>query len=277
MAILVFSFVFFLVFARFREQACVLACPYGRMLSALTDAETVMVTYDARRGEPRGRLTLNGQAAGPGGDCVDCHRCVTVCPTGIDIRNGVQLECVNCTACIDACDAVMRRVGRSPGLIRYASHASIATAPPRRLTPRVAGYAAVWLALAAAVTAALVSRRDLDVLVLRQPGTLYATLGSGEVANFYQVQAFNRTRHAESFTIDVREPRGATLTALGRIGAVDPYGQFDGRVMLRVPAASLAGPSTPVRFVVRTLRGTEITIESAFLGPGSGPSRLHTP
>src|SRR5436190_7493290 len=105
-AISVFSLVFFLVFARFREQACVLACPYGRMLSALTDAETVMVTYDATRGEPRGRMTEIDR-----GDCIDCHQCVTVCPTGIDIRHGIQLECVNCTACMDACDGVMTRAG----------------------------------------------------------------------------------------------------------------------------------------------------------------------
>jgi len=268
-AILIFSFVFFLVFARFREQACVLACPYGRMLSALTDSQTIMVTYDARRGEPRGRLVQN--AAGLG-DCVDCHQCVTVCPTGIDIRHGIQLECVNCTACMDACDGVMARLGRRAGLIRYASHASIAGAPARWLSLRSMGYAGVWLVLIAAATALLVTRRDLDVLVLRQPGTLYATLATGDVANFYQVQAFNRTSHPASFTIDVREPRGATLKTLGRLDRVDAYGQLDGRVLLQIPAAALSGPSTPVRFVIRTDRGAEQQIDSAFLGP-AGPAR----
>jgi cytochrome c oxidase accessory protein FixG len=266
--ILLFSFVFFLVFARFREQACVLACPYGRMLSALTDSQTVMVTYDARRGEPRGRL----HATAAPGDCVDCHQCVTVCPTGIDIRNGIQLECVNCTACMDACDGVMRRLGRATGLIRYASHASIAGAPTRLLSLRSAGYAGVWLVLIATAATLLVTRRDVDVLVLRQPGTLYATLATGDVANFYQVQAFNRTGRPASFTIDVREPRGATLTTLGRVDRVDAYGQLDGRVMLQLPVSALAGPSTPVRFVVRTDRGVEQLIESAFLGP-AGPAR----
>ena len=271
MAITIFSFVFFLVFARFREQACVLACPYGRMLSALTDAQTIMVTYDGRRGEPRGRVTEAGR-----GDCVDCHQCVTVCPTGIDIRNGIQLECVNCTACIDACDGVMTRLGRATGLIRYASHASVASgasvtgAAARGVGWRSLGYAAVWVVLVSVTVTVIGMRRDLDVLVLRQPGTLYATVADGEIANFYQVQAFNRSGRPASFTMQVTSPRGATLTALGDIGHVDAYGQLDGRVVLRVPTSSLAGPSTPVRFVVRTDTGAEQQIDSAFLGPASG-------
>jgi len=265
-AILIFSFVFFLVFARFREQACVLACPYGRMLSALTDNETIMVTYDSRRGEPRGRVTKDAAALG---DCVDCHQCVTVCPTGIDIRNGIQLECVNCTACMDACDGVMTRVGRATGLIRYASHAAIATGRTRLLTPRIIGFATAWLVLAATTATLLAIRRDVDVLVLRQPGTLYVTLANGDIANFYQVQAFNRTGRPASLTIEVASPRGATVTALGPLGHIGPYGQIDGRCLLQLPAAALAGPSTPVRFVVRTDHGGEQVIESAFLGPAA--------
>jgi cytochrome c oxidase accessory protein FixG len=274
-AILGFSTVFYLVFARFREQACVLACPYGRMMSALTDNQTIMVTYDARRGEPRGRLVHSPDAAPAArlGDCIDCHQCVTACPTGIDIRNGVQLECVSCTSCMDACDSVMRRLGRAPGLIRYASHASIAAGRGRLLTARTAGYAAVWLVLLSAATVVLATRRDVDVLVLRQPGTLYATLANGELVNFYQVQAFNRSARSTAFSIEVRSPRGATVTLLGEVGKVDAYGQLDGRVVVSLPAASLSGPSTPVRFVVRTDRGAEQLVDSAFLGPASGPSR----
>lgn len=271
-AILLFSTVFYLVFARFREQACVLACPYGRMLSALTDHQTVMVTYDERRGEPRGHVTHSSAADGRG-DCIDCHQCVTVCPTGIDIRNGIQLECVNCTACMDACDGVMQRIGRATGLIRYASHAAIAQGGGRLLTPRVAGYTGVWLALVVTAAVLLVSRRDVDVLVLRQPGSLYATLPSGDITNFYQVQAFNRTAQARSFTIEVSSPRGATLTPLGPVGSVDAYGEVDGHLMLRVPAAALSGPSTPVRFLIRSPGGVEQEIDSAFLGPAAAAAR----
>ena len=275
-AILIFSFVFFLVFARFREQACVLACPYGRMLSALTDNRTIMVTYDSLRGEPRGRLARSPAGHEPAaafGDCVDCHQCVTVCPTGIDIRNGIQLECVNCTACIDACDGVMRRLDRPTGLIRYTSHAAVSGEPSRRLTPRIAGYAAVWIVLVAGAATLLATRRDVDVLVLRQPGTLYATLATGEVANFYQVQAFNRSARPISLRIAVSGPRGATLTTLGRLDRIDAYGQIDGRVVVTVPASALSGPSTPVRFLVSTEQGPEQPIDSAFLGPAAGGSR----
>lgn len=272
-SILIFSAVFYLVFARFREQACVLACPYGRMLSALTDSQTIMVTYDPRRGEPRGRIAHATEGAAQTGDCIDCHQCVTVCPTGIDIRNGIQLECVNCTGCIDACDGVMDRVGRARGLIRYASHASIAAGRSPLVTARTAGYAAVWLVLIAATTIVIGSRRDVDVLLLRQPGTLFATLADGELANFYQVQAFNRTARPAAFTIEVASPRGATVTLLGAVNKVDGYGQLDGRVVVSVPPASLTGASTPVRFVVRTDRGGEQQVDSAFLGPAAGSVR----
>jgi cytochrome c oxidase accessory protein FixG len=268
-AIVVFSLVFYLVFARFREQACILACPYGRLLSALTDARTVTITYDRRRGEPRGRVIRGSSAIGARtlGDCIDCHQCVTVCPTGIDIRDGLQLECVSCTACIDACNGVMDRVGRPQGLIRYASEDAILGRPVRWLNARVAAYLTVWLALVGTVAFVLSSRRDLDVLILRQPGTLYTTVTGGDIANFYDVQAMNRTGRETTFSIEAISPSHASITALGAVDRVGPYGLVEGRVLLRIPVADLAGASTPVRFAVRTQDGRVQTIESAFLGP----------
>jgi cytochrome c oxidase accessory protein FixG len=271
--ITIFSFVFYMVFSRFREQACVLACPYGRVMSALTDTRTITVTYDQRRGEPRSRLIRRGADGAPRGDCIDCHQCVTVCPTGIDIRNGIQLECVNCTACIDACNDVMTRIQRPTGLIRLTSHEAMQQGRRSRwLTARAASYAAVWMALVTTVTVLLVSRRDLDVLILRQPGTLYATVAGGEVANFYTVQAFNRTSRQTPFDIEVVEPKEATLTAIGELGTVEPYGLQEGRLLLRVPKTALAGPSTSVKFVVRRAGQVVQTIDSAFLGPAAPAS-----
>ena len=203
------------MFARFREQACVLACPYGRMLSSLVDRQTVTVTYDAKRGEPRSRIIRRQDGVVNGGDCIDCHRCVTVCPTGIDIRNGIQLECVACTACIDACNDVMKRVGRAPGLIRHTSPEAIATGSLSWLRIRVLSYATVWLLLVTASTILLATRPDLDFVVLRQPGTLYATVAGGDLANFYTLQAMNRSAHPAPITIDVVEPVGGTVTVLG--------------------------------------------------------------
>jgi cytochrome c oxidase accessory protein FixG len=266
--ILVFSFVFYMVFSRFREQACVLACPYGRLLSALTDSRTITVTYDWRRGEPRGRL--------PGGtrlpstsqcDCVDCHRCVTVCPTGIDIRNGLQLECVNCTACMDACDDVMQRVGRPRGLIRLASEEAVRTGCRAGVTPRALAYFAVWLVLVSTTVTLFARLPDVDVLILRQPGTLYATLPNGDLGNFYVVQAFNRTGKAVHFTIEVASPATAEATPLGELGRIDAYGAAQGRLLVRMKPMAAAGGSTPVRLRVRLDTGVVLPVDSAFVGP----------
>jgi cytochrome c oxidase accessory protein FixG len=264
-AILVFSLVFYLVFARFREQACVLACPYGRMLSSLIDSRTVTITYDSVRGEPRRRLS-GGAASAAAGDCVDCHRCVTVCPTGIDIRNGIQLECIGCAACIDACDDIMRRVGRPVGLIRHTSAVAVTTRRPAPVTGRAIAYGGVWVVLVGAAGFLLATRPAVDVLVLRQPGTLYTAVAGGDIANFYTVQAFNRTGRPAAFTIEIVEPPQATLTTLGLSGRVEPHGVFEGRFLVRVPAAGLSAATTPVTFAVRAGGDVVQRIESAFLG-----------
>ena len=268
-AMVLFTGVFYLVFARFREQACVLACPYGRMMSSLIDRRTVTVTYDIVRGERRGRRAA-GDRAVTAGDCVDCHRCVTVCPTGIDIRNGIQLECVSCAACIDACDDVMTRVGRPIGLIRHTSAAGVAGAPRHWVTVRSAGYAVVWLVLVGTVGRLLATRADLDVLILRQPGSLYASLPDGGVANFYTIHALNRTSVPATFVLDVLEPRGAVATALGALGPVEPHALRDGRFLISVPRTALTGASTPIRVRVTVPGHQALILESSFLGPPAG-------
>jgi cytochrome c oxidase accessory protein FixG len=268
-AILIFSFVFFLVFARFREQACVLACPYGRMLSSLVDRRTVTVTYDRARGEPRSRIVRRDDDAAAGGDCIDCHRCVTVCPTGIDIRNGIQLECVACAACIDACNDVMLRVGRPTGLIRHTSPDAIATGSHAWLRTRVAAYAAVWIVLVAGSSFLIATRPSLDFVILRQPGTLYATVTGGDFANFYTLEAMNRSARSTPITIDVVQPAGATVTVLGSSSSVPPYGVLDARLLLRLPGKAVQGPTTPVRFAVRSQGQLIQQIDSSFLGPST--------
>jgi cytochrome c oxidase accessory protein FixG len=247
-------------------------------MSALTDTHTVTVTYDWKRGEPRARLLRAvspgrspvGSSASPSGDCIDCGQCVTVCPTGIDIRNGIQLECINCTACMDACDDVMRRVQRPSGLIRLTSESAVRTGHSAWLTTRVGAYALVWLLLAGATTAFLVLRRDIDVLILRQPGTLYVAFDHDSVANFYNVQVINRTGSARSLEYGVVSPTGATVTPLGPIQRVGPYGLVESRLLVRLPTRSLVGPATPVRFEVRS-DGTVVSqVNSSFLGPAAG-------
>jgi cytochrome c oxidase accessory protein FixG len=284
-AITLFSGVFYAVFARFREQACVLACPYGRVMSSLIDRHTITVTYDTGRGEPRGRL-VRGTAVRAGaeadtdarrGDCVDCFQCVTVCPTGIDIRNGVQLECVNCTACMDACDDVMQRLQRRRGLIRLTSHEAVSRgshADRRRrlwwhwLTPRIAAYATVWLVLVFSVSGLVAARPDLDILILRQAGTLFGTENNGAIVNLYTVQVFNRAAATRNLAIAVRSPEDATVTLLGPLTRVSPYALQEGRVLVSVPKRKLSGPVTPLRFEVRADGGPARTIESSLVGPG---------
>jgi cytochrome c oxidase accessory protein FixG len=269
-AITVFSLLFYGVFARFREQACTLACPYGRLMSAFLDRHTTTVTYDWKRGEPRGHLVHGQHAAGSHGDCIDCAQCVTVCPTGIDIRNGIQLECVACTACMDACDDVMRRVQRPEGLIRVTSEEAVRTgvATATWWTARVKAYAAVWALLVITVVTLLATRRDLDVLILRQPGTLYAASDGGGISNFYNVQVINRSSRAHALDYRVVSPEGATVTPLGSIDLAVPYGLIESRLLLSLPRSNLTGAATSVRFEVRSDGELVNVIDSSFLGPG---------
>ena len=268
-AISIFSLLFYGVFARFREQACTLACPYGRVMSSLIDRRTITVTYDTGRGEPRRRLVrapvpAAGTAAG---DCVDCGRCVTVCPTGIDIRNGIQLECVDCTACIDACDDVMQRLQRPRGLIRLTSHERLGAGRQSRWSGRLIACSAAWAVLVAVVITLLVRRESLDVLILRQAGTLHATLPDGTIANFYTVQLFNRTGTALPFEIRAVDPAGARVTRLGLATEVGPHALLEGRLLLSLPPERLTGAATAVHFDIRVGGATDRHIESSFIGP----------
>jgi polyferredoxin len=190
-----------------------------------------------------------------------------VCPTGIDIRNGIQLECVNCTACMDACDDVMRRLHRPTGLIRLTSHERLQAGRQSWWNGRLAAYTAAWLLLVGLAVTLLVRREALDVLILRQAGTLHATLPDGAVANFYTVQVFNRTAGRVPFAIEAVVPAGATVVRLGLPDAVEPHALLEGRVLLSMPPDRLAGAATPVRFDVSVAGGAPRHIESSFIGP----------
>jgi cytochrome c oxidase accessory protein FixG len=188
----IFTLVFYGVFARFREQACVIVCPYGRYQSVMVDEDTFAVSYDYVRGEPRAKLKKNEQSSDLG-DCIDCYECVRVCPTGIDIRNGIQLECVNCTACMDACDTVMDKVNRPKELIRYASLNSIKDGVKFKLSKRNVAYLWVLLAISCLMLVLFSLRSSIEVLILRQPGTLYQKASENVYTNLYTMKLLNKT------------------------------------------------------------------------------------
>jgi cytochrome c oxidase accessory protein FixG len=190
----IFSFVFYFIFSWFREQVCTIVCPYGRLQGVLLDRESIAISYDYHRGEERGSIRKNENRDETGkGDCVDCRQCVLVCPTGIDIRNGMQLECINCACCIDACDAMMKRVGFKPGLIRYASEKMIAEKKPWHFTLRSAAYSIVLLALLAAFGYFMLSKNPVEATVLRSPGMLFQDQGNGKISNLYNIKIVNKT------------------------------------------------------------------------------------
>jgi cytochrome c oxidase accessory protein FixG len=184
-------------FVWFREQLCLVICPYGRLQSVLTDADSLLIGYDVARGEPRGKAKASGV-----GDCVDCGRCVAVCPTGIDIRNGLQLECIGCTACVDACDEIMQRLSRPPGLIRYDSQNGLSGQPKRLWRPRLYLYAALGTLGLVVASFALASREPFEANLLRLPGAPpFVVQDDGTVRNSLELHLVNKQARALEFEL----------------------------------------------------------------------------
>jgi cytochrome c oxidase accessory protein FixG len=201
----------FVDFAWFREQTCIVACPYGRFQSVLLDRQSLIVGYDAARGEPRAPWRKAEERSA--GDCIDCHLCVSTCPTGIDIRDGLQMECIHCTQCIDACDAVMDRVGLDRGLIRYTSEAELEQGAKSFLRPRLVVYSAILLVIFGAFTFSLAGKRTADLTLLRGLGAPFSILPSGEVSNQIRIKIANRSPEARSYTIRLVDGGAWTLVA----------------------------------------------------------------
>lgn len=205
--VLATTFLMMFDFYFFREQLCILACPYGRFQSVLLDPWSLIVNYDRKRGEPRGKKKADTETRGHQdavtGDCIDCHLCVAVCPTGIDIRNGLQMECVNCTQCIDACDGVMDKIGKPRGLIRYGSQAAMERGEKKLLRPRVIFYPVILLILITALTLVMINKGSADVTFTRTPGNPYSHLQSGEISNSLRIKMTNRTDEEQKYTFAI--------------------------------------------------------------------------
>jgi cytochrome c oxidase accessory protein FixG len=201
----------FLDFAWFREQTCLIACPYGRWQSALLDRQSTIVAYDYNRGEPR--MLGTKHRAVDAGDCIECGACVQTCPTGIDIRDGLQMECIHCTQCIDACDTIMAQVGKPKGLIRYASQDTLAGLPKHLLRARVIVYPAAFVLFFGAFVLALGTKSDADVTILRSGSVPFTFEADGDVANQVRVKIANRSRAAQQYVITVLGAEGGQVIA----------------------------------------------------------------
>ncbi len=199
-------------FCYWREQLCIIGCPYGRFQSVMLDQSSMIVGYDYQRGEQRGK-GRNREEKGLG-DCVDCKMCVEVCPTGIDIRDGLQLECINCTQCIDACDAVMKRIGKPIGLIRYSAESTLQGKPFRFIRPRLVIYCSILVLLAATFLTLLVNRKPFDVTLLRGLGRPYVVLEGGQVENLIRMQLVNRSDETRTYEVEVIQPAEGFLAGM---------------------------------------------------------------
>ncbi len=264
-ALLVFSVVFYFVFAWFREQACIVVCPYGRLQGVLLDRNSLVILYDWIRGEPRGkgkRQENDGK-----GDCIDCGLCVQVCPTGIDIRNGTQLECVNCTACIDVCDSVMNKVGKEPGLIRFDSVNGVEQGNRKVMTPRAWAYSAILFILSGVVILLLATRSQVETVFLRMEGQIYQKDGT-KIVNIYDYTLINKSDEAMQLRFEPID-QSAELILIGEdVIVLDPEEIRHGSAMLKIEREELTASKIKVKLLVLDEDGNEIDqISTNFLGP----------
>ena len=273
-SLIIFTSVFYFVFAWFREQVCIIACPYGRLQGVLLDNKTINVAYDYVRGErdlgrSKYKKDEDREALGKG-DCIDCKQCVVVCPTGIDIRNGTQLECVNCTACIDECDHIMESINLPKGLIRYASEDNIVKKRPFQFSARMKGYSAVLLILVGILIGMLFLRNDVEATILRLPGQLYQHKENNIISNVYTYKVINKT------TEDIEQVRFKILSHKGEIKLVSreefnitKQGLAEGTLFIEMPSSIVKKDNINIEIGVFSNGKLIETTKTNFLGPRS--------
>ena len=260
----------FFDFGFFREQTCTFACPYGRLQSVLLDRQSMIVAYDAKRGEPRGRRRRLAVVQ-PQGDCVDCSACVTTCPTGIDIRRGLQMECIGCAQCIDACDAVMDKLGQPRGLIRYTSDAELAGEPRGVLRARTIVYP---LLLAAALVGLFVTlgERPAAEIWLEKTSTPYDRLDGDRISTPIALRLENRTDAAHAYTLVLDDPAHAPTAGLAASYQLAPRQTLHIPFFVLSPAGTFVHGRRDARLVVKDDAGWSTTLPVVLLGPEGGHS-----
>jgi cytochrome c oxidase accessory protein FixG len=263
-----FTTVFFFVYLWMREQICTVICPYGRMQGVLLDRDSVIVAYDYNRGEKRGKFHKNETRTN--GDCIDCGQCVKVCPTGIDIRNGTQLECINCTACIDVCNHMMDAVGLPKGLIRYASENNIEKKVKWQFTWRMKAYSVVMCILLGVLAWLLISRTDVGVTLLRTPGQLYQEQPGGGLSNLYNYKLLNKTFEDKEIILKPEDFHGSIQLVGESHLKIPKDGTVTGSMFVFVDKTDVKGRKTPIKIGVYEAGKRIATISTSFLGPFNG-------
>ena len=265
-AMVLFTATFYGVFSVMREQVCTTICPYGRMQGVLLDENSLNVAYDFVRGEPRGRLSKAAPDSNKG-DCIDCGLCVQVCPTGIDIRNGTQLECVNCTACMDACDEVMVKIKKPEGLIRIDSHRGITDKKHSLINTRAIAYTCVLVALLGLESFLFISRSSVETLFLRPPGMLYQEKAEGLISNLYNYQLINKTDLETEVRFVCDDLPGITFEVIGNNPSTVKNEVSEGAVFIIIPEEELTSRKTDL--TIKVYDGDKLIDESetTFLGP----------
>jgi cytochrome c oxidase accessory protein FixG len=263
-SLLLFTGVFYAVYAWFREQVCLIVCPYGRLQAVMTDKNSLLVAYDYIRGEPREKFKKMDTKSH--GDCIDCFHCVKVCPMGIDIRNGTQLECTNCTACIDSCDQIMNKVGKPTGLIRFASEKGIAEKEKFKFSSRAKSYTAILILLVGFLIALLTTRNDIAVTVLRTPGLLFQNQGKDSVSNLYNIKILNKT--LESIPVELRMESGiGKIKLVGKPLRLMPDSKTESEFFIILPKTAIQQRKT-ILIVEMYSKGKKLqNIKTSFLGP----------
>ncbi len=266
-ALVIFATIFFLVYLWFREQVCIVVCPYGRLQGVLLDRNSIIVAYDYIRGEVRGRFKKNEVRTK--GDCIDCEQCVKVCPTGIDIRNGTQLECINCTACIDACNHMMESVGMPTGLIRFDSENGIANKEKLKITTRIKPKIFVLFLLIVVLLSLLISRSDVSTTILRTPGLLYQEQPNNQISNLYNIKMVNKTHSKLPITLKLESEIGRLEMVGNNVIPVEKESVGMSEFFIYIDRDKIHERKSKLKVSLYTGDRKIQTVETNFLGPVS--------